>query len=66
MLGALEIRTAVVFTAVLRDLDIESVWLVAEDQQRRVLVEWVSVCPDHLEVPVSGAPLIHVLYQEVG
>jgi len=55
-----------VLGAVLRDLDIESVWLVAEDQQRRVLVEWVSVCPDHLEVPVSGAPLIHVLYQEVG
>ena len=30
------------------------------------LVEWVSVFPDHLEVTVSGAPPLNVLYQEVG
>ncbi len=56
--------------AVLRDLDVEAVWKVAEDHERRVLieelVEWVSVFPDHLEVTVSGAPPLHVLYSEVG
>jgi hypothetical protein len=26
----------------------------------------VTVLPDHLEVTVSGAPRLHVLYQEVG
>ena len=30
------------------------------------LVENVTVPPDHLEVTVSGAPRLHVLYQEVG
>jgi DNA invertase Pin-like site-specific DNA recombinase len=56
--------------AVLRDLDIEAVWSAAEEQERRILVEelieWVSVFPDHLEVTVSGAPPLNVLYQEVG
>jgi hypothetical protein len=65
----LEVRFEQV-AAVLRDLDIEAVWSAAEDQERRVLVEelveWVSVFPDHLEVTVSGAPPLHVLYQEVG
>ena len=56
--------------AVLRDLDIETVWNAAEEQERRILVEeliqWVSVFPDHLQVTVSGAPPLHVLYREVG
>lgn len=56
--------------ASLRDLDVEAVWMAAEDHERRVLieelVEWVSVFPDHLEVTVSGAPPLHVLYGEVG
>lgn len=56
--------------AILRDLDVEAVWKAAEDHERRVLieelVEWVSVFPDHLEVTVSGAPPLHVLYGEVG
>jgi hypothetical protein len=37
--------------AILRDLDIKSVWMAAEDQERRVLAdqsaEYVSVFPDH-------------------
>ena len=30
------------------------------------LVETVAVFPDHLEVTVTGAPPLNVLYQEVG
>lgn len=67
--GELEIRFEQV-ASFLRDLDIEAVWGAAEDQERRVLVEelveWVGVFPDHLEVTVSGAPPLNVLYQEVG
>lgn len=39
-------------------------------QERRILVEEliarISVFPDHLQVTVSGAPPLHVLYQAVG
>ena len=67
--GELEMRFEEV-AAILRDLDVEAVWMAAEDQERRILieelVEWVSVFPDHLEVTVSGAPPLHVLYSEVG
>lgn len=52
--------------AVLSDLDVGAVWNAAEDSERRELVEWVSVYPDHLEVTVSGAPPLHVLFGEVG
>jgi hypothetical protein len=56
--------------ALLRDLDIEAVWTVSEEQERRVLieelVEAVGVFPDHLEVTVTGAPPLNVLYGEVG
>jgi hypothetical protein len=30
------------------------------------LVEWVTVFRDHLEVTVAGAPLLNVLFGEVG
>lgn len=64
-----EIRFEAV-AAVLRDLDIETVWNAAEEQERRILVEEliarISVFPDHLQVTVSGAHPLHVLYQEVG
>jgi hypothetical protein len=54
----------------LRDLDIETVWSVAEYQEKRVLVEelleWVTVFPDHLEVTVIGAPALNILYGEIG
>ncbi len=56
--------------AVLGNLDLRRVWEVAEHHERRVLIEelieWVSVFPDHLEVTVSGAPPLNVLYGEVG
>ena len=56
--------------ALLQELDIEAVWGAAEEQERRVLVEElvesVGVFPDHLEVTVTGAPPLNVLYQEVG
>jgi hypothetical protein len=51
---------------VLDDLDIERSWTAATDLGRRVLVESVAVLLEHLEVTVSGAPRLHVLYQEVG
>lgn len=55
---------------ILGDLDIAAVWSVAEDDERRVLIEellqWVTVFPDHLEVEISGAPPLIVLYGEVG
>ncbi len=45
-------------------------WAAATESERRIpieeLVENVTVLPDHLEVTVSGAPRLHVLYQEVG
>jgi len=55
---------------VLADLDIERSWAAATEMERRILieelVESVTVLSDHLEVNVSGAPRLHVLYQEVG
>jgi hypothetical protein len=51
---------------VLDDLDIERSWTAATDLGRRVLIESVTVLLEHLEVTVSGAPRLHVLYQEVG
>lgn len=55
---------------ILSDLDVAEVWKAAEDRERRVLVEelvqWVTVFPDHLEVSVTGAPALNVLYREVG
>ena len=56
--------------ALLRDLDIETVWGAANETERRVLIEElvdsVAVFPDHLEVTVGGAPPLNVLYSEVG
>ena len=55
---------------VLSDLDIDRTWAAATESERRILieelVESVTVLPDHLEVTVSGAPRLHVRYQEVG
>src|SRR5271170_3002875 len=56
--------------AALRDLDIDTIWREAEDDERRVLVEEmveeVAIFPDHLEVKVAGAPRINVRLDEVG
>jgi hypothetical protein len=56
--------------ALLRDLDIETVWSAANESERRVLIEElvdsVTVFPDHLEVAVGDAPPLNVLYGEVG
>ncbi len=56
--------------SILRDLDIDRVWASAEDEERRVLVEElvesITVLPDLLEVKVTGAPPLNVLYGEVG
>lgn len=56
--------------ALLRSLDLTSLWDAAEETERRVLVdeliESVIVCPDHLEVVVSGAPPLNVTLEEVG
>jgi len=56
--------------AALRDLDIDSMWSEATDDERRVLVdelvEEVTVFSDHLEVKVAGAPRINVTFEEVG
>jgi site-specific DNA recombinase len=56
--------------AILNDLDIDQVWAKADDDERRILVEEliesITVLPDHLEVKVSGAPVLNVLYGEVG
>jgi hypothetical protein len=55
---------------VLENLDIDRAWAAATESERRILIEElvenVTVHPDHLEVTVSGAPRLHVLYQEVG
>ena len=55
---------------VLENLDIDRAWAAATESERRILIEElvenVTVLPDHLEVTVSGAPRLHVLYQEVG
>jgi len=56
--------------SLLQSLDIEAVWMAAQEQERRVLVEElveaVGVFPDHLEVTVTGAPPLNVRYGEVG
>jgi site-specific DNA recombinase len=56
--------------SILRNLDIDRVWATAEVEERRVLVEEllesITVLPDHLEVKVTGAPTLNVLYGEVG
>jgi len=56
--------------AALRDLDIDSMWSEATDDERRVLVdelvEEVTVFSDHLEVKVAGAPRMNVTLEEVG
>jgi hypothetical protein len=55
---------------VIEELDVDRAWVAATESERRILieelVESVTVLPDHLEVTVSGAPRLHVLYQEVG
>ncbi len=55
---------------ILADLDIERIWQAGKDVERRVLIdeflEQITVLPDHLEVAISGAPPINVLYAEVG
>jgi hypothetical protein len=55
---------------VIENLDIDRAWAAATASERRILieelVESVTVLPDHLEVTVSGAPRLHVRYQEVG
>ena len=55
---------------VLENLDIDRAWAAATESERRNLignlVENVTVLPYHLEVTVSGAPQLHVRYQEVG
>lgn len=54
----------------LRDLDVDVLWKVAKDRERRVLVEElleaVAIFPDHLEVTVAGAPRLNVTLSEVG
>lgn len=56
--------------AILREPEIEQLWLNATDEERRVLieelVEKVTVCPDHLEVSIHGAPPLNVTFSEVG
>jgi hypothetical protein len=55
---------------VLANLDIERAWAVPTESERRFLIEELvenlTVLPGHLEVTVSGAPWLHVLYREVG
>jgi len=44
--------------------------LAAEEAERRVLVdeliESITVCPDHLEAIVCGAPPLNVTLEEIG
>ncbi len=42
------------------ELEISVTYLIEQ------LVDGVSIFPDHLEVTVTGAPPLNVLYQEVG
>lgn len=54
----------------LANLDIESVWAEASQEERKVLVdellEEVALFPDHLEVAIAGSPRLNVLLEEVG
>jgi hypothetical protein len=53
--------------ATIQELDLSSIWAEADDDERRVqieeLLEWVTVYPHHLEVTVTGAPPLNVLFQ---
>lgn len=53
----------------LADLDIESVWAAATQDERKVLadkmLEEVAPFPDHLEVSISGAPRLNVTLEGV-
>ena len=55
---------------ILTSLDVQALWEVAEDKERRVLIdellEGVTVFPDHLEVTVVGVPRLNVTLGEVG
>jgi hypothetical protein len=55
---------------ILTDLDIDTVWKSADDQERRILIEelleWLTVFPNHLEVKVTATPPLNVLFSEVG
>jgi hypothetical protein len=54
----------------LANRDVEKTWKAATEIERRVLIdeflEEILVLPDYLDVPVHGAPPLHVRYQEVG
>lgn len=56
-------------TAVLGVMDVDALWSVATEGERRELVEElvqaVHVFPDHLEVEITGAPRLNVLLSEV-
>ena len=56
--------------SLLRQLDVPAIWAAATETERRALVdellEDLSIFPDHLEVGISGAPRINVLFSEVG
>jgi DNA invertase Pin-like site-specific DNA recombinase len=55
---------------ILADLDIDRVWSVGTEVERRVLLDEflreITVLPDHLEVAVSGALPVTVCYGEIG
>ena len=55
---------------ILADLDMEAIWVEADERERRILVEnlleWIKVFPDHLEVKAAGSPPINVILFEVG
>jgi hypothetical protein len=56
--------------AYLADIDVQSLWDEATEQERRVLIDelldGVEVHRDHLEVIVRGAPRLNVTLEEVG
>ena len=56
--------------ALLADLDLDRIWLIATDQERRTLLDElldrVLVYPEHLEVQIHGAPRLNVALAEVG
>ena len=55
---------------ILADLDMEAIWVEADERERRILVEnlleWIKVFPDHPEVKAAGSPPINVILFEVG
>jgi site-specific DNA recombinase len=67
--GELEIQFEEV-AAQLKDVRFEEVWVNADTQDRRILVEElldsIAIFPDHLEVSVTNTPPLIVRYQEVG